>query len=467
MADTVDLSFPRRIHLAGAGGAGMAAIAEVLVGMGHTVTGSDLAPSARVEHLRAIGVPVEIGHCPGNVGGAEVVAASTAIPASNPELEEAARRGLVVLRRAGILAGICALRRSVGVAGTHGKTTTSAMLAQILEGAGRQPSVILGGEMLGEGAVAPGAGGRWGEGEWLVVEADESDSTFLQLDLAAGLVTSVEEDHLDHFGGRQGLEEAFAAFAAQVTGPLVVCADDAAANALRPASKVSYGTAPDATFRVSAPTGTRWEVRSELFREEERLGWVNLRVPGAHNALNAAGALAMAMTLGLSFEEALPGLESFAGVARRFELLVERHGVTVVDEYAHNPGKLRAALATAAGMWDRVVAVFQPHRYSRTAALSEQLAEALTGADVVVVTPVYSAGEDAIPGVTAGRLAAQLRALGANEVHLVLDLDDLEPVLDGLLRPGDLCLALGAGDLSDRMRQYVKGHSHGDGHSHG
>lgn len=453
---------PRRYHVVGIGGAGMSAIATALVGLGHQVTGSDLKESPVVDRARALGIRVFIGHDPDQVGDAEAVALSTAIPPSNPELQEAQRRGLQIFNRAQVLAGICATKRTIAVAGSHGKTTSSSMLALILRQAGWKPSFIIGGDLneVGSGAV-------WEEGEWLVVEADESDGTFLHLPREAGLLTSVEPDHLEYWGGEDQLVEGFRGFLAGVTDLRVVCVDDEGAAAVATDLGVTtYGTAPSADFRVSEVTlwGTAAEFQAR-FRGGETMS-VNLPVPGLHNVMNAAGAMALAMELGVDGSDAVAAIGRFGGVARRMEFRGERDGVTFIDDYAHLPSEVASAISAArAGEWERVVVVFQPHRYSRTASLAHSFERSFDEADVVVVTDIYSAGEAPRPGVS-GKLIVDAVAAGAGGPSArrrgrqpkIVWLPSRLDVVDWMranLRAGDLCLTLGAGDVTTLAHEFV------------
>ncbi len=445
-APSLDLSTPRRIHVVGIGGAGMSAIATVLVAMGHTVTGSDLKHSAGLERLKSLGVGVTVGHRAQNVGDAELVAISTAVPARNPEVAAAADEGIPVLTRADLLAAIAATRRTVAVAGTHGKTTTSSMLALVLVEAGLHPSFIVGGEVneIGTGAV-------WDDGAWLVVEADESDGTFLRLSHDLALVTSVEPDHLEHYGGFDALVAAFERFLESSAGPKVLCADDGvAADLARRCGGVTYGTSEAAEYRMTAVVSGRSAVAFALEHGGTELGDVVVPLPGVHNARNACASLVAGLLVGAPFEAGARALARYGGVARRFQFRGEREGVTFVDDYAHLPTEVRAALSAArGGGWRRVVCVFQPHRFSRTAALWDHFADAFEDADVVVVTGVYEAGEVPRPGVT-GKLVVQavLDAHPHASVAYLPSRQDWLPYLQHLLRPGDLCLTLGAGDLT-------------------
>ncbi len=453
----VDLSRSRRVHIVGVGGGAMGAIASVLLAEGHHVSGSDQQASAGTERLVGSGARIEIGHRPANVGDAEFLAISTAVAATNPEVEEARRRGLPVYSRAEILSAITRLRRTVAVAGTHGKTTPSSMLAVVLRQAGWDPSFIIGGDIAGIGS-----GAAWRPGEWLVVEADESDGTFLDLEAEAVVVTSIEADHLDHYGDLGHLQAAFDRFLARAPGPRIVCEDGPlSAAAAGRASAVTYGLAPSARYRVEGLTLGRFDSSSRLVRDGTTVAELRLAVPGAHNAANAAATAAMAAELGIGREAIEAGLAGFVGVARRFQRHGERDGVTYIDDYAHNPGKVRSVLeAAAAGGWDRIVCVFQPHRYSRTSSLWADFADVFEPADVVVVTDVYPAGEAPIEGVT-GRLVADavLSAHPSTRLDYVKDRVELAAHVRRLLRPGDLCLTLGAGDLNLLAAELAQGGS--------
>jgi UDP-N-acetylmuramate--alanine ligase len=439
----VDLAVPQAIHIVGVGGAAMSAIASILRTMGHRVSGSDLRDSPRHDRLRAAGVTVFVGHSAAHVpADAAAVAISTAIPPSNPEVVEAVSRGIPVLSRAEVMAAICAVRRTVAVAGTHGKTTTSSMLALVLVEAGLEPSFVIGGDVL-----TLGTGVVWDDGELFVVEADESDGTFLALGASAVLVTNVEPDHLEHYGSFAALRGAFERFVHDAPGPKVVCADDPIAAGL---GGVSYGVSEQADYRMVDIALGRSSVSFSIAHDGSVLGTLRLPVPGLHNGLNACGATVMGLLLGADFDAAARAMARYGGVARRFQFRGERGGVTFVDDYAHLPSEVRAALAAAGdGGWRRIVCVFQPHRYSRTGALWRDFASAFVGADLLVVTDVYPADEQPRPGVT-GKLIVDA-VLGAHPESLVAylpDRRDWAPYLRRVLRPGDLCLTLGAGDLT-------------------
>jgi UDP-N-acetylmuramate--alanine ligase len=441
-----ELGRPRRIHVVGVGGAGMSAIASVLAAMGHEVSGSDLKPSRATERLSAAGVNVMLGHSAANVGNAEVVAVSSAIPPSNPEVLEARSGGATLMSRAQILAQLCALRRCIAVSGTHGKTTTTSMLALILVEAGMRPSFLIGGDVNEIGANA-----LWDAGEWLVVEADESDGTFLSLEPEIAVVTNIEPDHLEHYGGFEQLVEAFDSFCTGRSGGVVAGSDDRLSLevGLRHGAEL-VGASPQSAHRIEnlslGPDGVSFDLKSH----GEELGRLLLPVLGANIANNAAVAVVTAMKAGAPFESAQRALARFAGVARRFEQRGEKGGVRFVDDYAHLPSEVRAVIGAAHQLRpERLVVVFQPHRYSRISSLGDQFADAFVDADITVVTDVFPAGEKAIPGIT-GRVVTD--AITAAHPGLVVEYvpgrAELRTHLEKLLRPGDLCLTLSAGDLT-------------------
>jgi UDP-N-acetylmuramate--alanine ligase len=442
---------PRRIHLVGIGGAGMSAIATVLAEMGHRVSGSDAAPSATLDRLAAAGIRTTVGHSASNIRPPlDFVAVSTAVPPTNPEVLEAVRLAIPVLRRAEVLAAICSGRDTVAVAGTHGKTTTSSLLAEVLTATGRDPGFIIGAEVRSLGRAA-----RWGTGADFVVEADESDGSAFELPRTSAIVTNVEPDHLEHHGGFEQLRDAFDRFVTETDGVVVACADDPVAADLaarhRGAQPIrTYGLDPGADYRIVDLETVRSGVSWRIVRDGVPLAQAAMSLPGVHNATNATAAVALASELGVDPVEAAAALGNDSGVARRFELRGEARGVTFVDDYAHLPTEVAAALAAAAGGgWDRVVAVFQPHRYSRTEALWRSFADAFGDADVLVVTGIYPAGEPPRAGVT-GELVLQavVDAHPGRPSLYVEDLDELAELLEAMLRPGDLCLTLGAGDLT-------------------
>jgi UDP-N-acetylmuramate--alanine ligase len=441
-----DLRVPRHVHVIGVGGAGMSAIATVLAAMGHTVSGSDLQTSAVTERLRGQGVTVTRGHAAANVAGADIVTASPAVGADNVEIQEAVRLAIPIARRGEMLAAIADTRRAVAVAGTHGKTTTSSMLSLMLVEGGLRPSFLIGADV---GDLATNA--VWDDGDVLVLEADESYGTFSSLRPELTVLTNVEPDHLDHYGTVEVLERAFALLLEHTTGRVVASADDPVAAALGAArGGVLVGEADGADYQVRGLRLARSALSFRLEGPGGALGELSAPVPGRFNAANAALAAVAALELGVPFDALASALARFTGVPRRFEFRGTAGGVTFVDDYAHLPGEVRAALAAArSGEWRRVVAVFQPHRFTRTASLAASFAEAFGDADLLVVTDVYRAFETPVPGVS-GRLVAD--AVAARHPELSVSYapgrDELRRAVAGLLRPGDLCLTLGAGDLT-------------------
>ncbi len=437
-------------HFIGIGGAGMSGIARVLHDRGVAVTGSDLKGSRYSQALSAIGVPVTIGHDAGNLGDPEVVVISSAIPDGNPELAAARERGIPVWPRAKMLAHLAGELSTVAVAGTHGKTTTSSMVATMFDNMTLDPTFLIGGEVDGFGTNA-----RCGAGPHYVVEADESDGSFVFLTPEVAVVTNIEADHLDHYGTLAAVEKTFAEFMCRVPseGSLVVWADDDRLMEIASecgARVVSYGCAANAdvrchslvragqghTFTIALPNGDEVDCRID--------------VPGEHNVWNAAASLATAFALGLDVEEAARALEGFSGVRRRFDHIGAADGVTVVDDYAHHPTEVRATLAAArtAGH-ERVWVVFQPHRYSRTEALSVDFGEAFGDADRVVLMDVYGAGETPVPGVSGKTLVDSILLHNPRaRVTYLPHRAELTPYLASELRSGDLVMTMGAGDVT-------------------
>jgi UDP-N-acetylmuramate--alanine ligase len=434
----------------GIGGAGMSGIARLLLARGIEVSGSDLKGSTGLEDLGNLGAEVAVGHRADQVaadGMPDAVVVSTAIPERNPELEEARRLGLPVLARAQVLAALMSGARGIAVAGTHGKTTTTSMTSTILERAGLDPTFVIGGDLNESGSNA-----RHGRGGWFVAEADESDGSFLLLSPEVAVITNVEQDHVDFYRSR---EETLAAFAQFVRSARVVvaCADDEGVReVLRRSGRDemihTYGMGPGAHVRV-APGVASGRSAAGTIHVDGRAVPVSLRVPGVHNLLNAAAALLAAREAGVDVATAAEALESFGGVRRRFEFRGMGRGAEFFDDYAHHPTEIRATLAAVPDEYRRVVAVFQPHRYTRTEAMWCELGEALEVADVVVLTDVYGAGETPIPGVTGKLLVDSLtEAAPGKRVVYLPKRADVAPFLSAEVRPGDLVLTLGAGDIT-------------------
>jgi UDP-N-acetylmuramate--alanine ligase len=454
------------IHFVGIGGIGMSGIAEVMHQLGYKVQGSDVAESYVVEKLRKQGIAVSIGHSPENLGDAAVVVCSSAIKDGNPEMVAAAERRLPRVRRAEMLAELMRMQKTVAVAGTHGKTTTTSMVAALLDGGGLDPTVINGGIINRYGSNA-----RLGKSDWWVIEADESDGSFLRLDGTIAVVTNIDPEHLEHYGSFDRVKDSFVEFIENVPfyGLAVLCVDHPEVQniigRIRDRRIVTYGFSALADVRadnVSAvPGGSEFDAVI-LGKEGDRrvIERVHVPMPGRHNVQNALAAIAVALEMGISDEDIVKGFDKFDGVKRRFTRVGEVDGAIVIDDYAHHPTEIRAVLSAAregvssAGAADdgggggRVIAVMQPHRYTRLQALMEDFQNAFNDADVVMVTPVYPAGEEPIEGIDSDALADGLRAHGHRMVRSVSDLDDLCRSLRDLAADGDMIICMGAGDIT-------------------
>jgi UDP-N-acetylmuramate--alanine ligase len=444
----LDLSRPLRLHVVGVGGPGMSAIAIALAEMGHAVSGSDFRDQPVLDRVRAAGVTVHVGHDAAVVIGCDAVTASTAIPDTNIELRAARERGIPTLRRAGMLAAICAQARSIGVAGTHGKTTTTSMLMLMLAEAGQAPSFIVGGDVMDAGT-----GAHWSGGELLVVEADESDGTHVELPLAATILLNVELDFLQHYGTFDALLASFDRYLAHIEGPKVLCADDpVCADLATRFPAVTYGLAATADVRAVDLRSDTGSFSFAVVRHGDRLGDVHLPLRGVHNVVNATGAIAMALELGVTFESCRDALARFGGVARRFDIRGVDGGATFVDDYGHLPAEIAAVVAAARDSgdgWERVVVAFQPNRYNRIAEMWQEYQHAFVGADVVVITEIYPSGTTPIPGVT-GRLIVNA-VVDAHPRARVLWLprrEDVISFLAGEVGRGDVCISMGCGDIA-------------------
>ncbi len=444
----LDLSRPLRLHVVGVGGPGMSAIAIVLAEMGHQVSGSDVRDQPVLDRVRAAGVLVQVGHSAEIVVGCDAVTSSTAIPDTNLELRAARERGVPTLRRAGMLAAICAQARSIGVAGTHGKTTTTSMLMLMLARAGLAPSFIVGGDVMDAGT-----GAHWTGGELLVVEADESDGTHVELPLAGTILLNVELDFLQHYGTFDALLASFDRYLAHIDGPKVLCADDpVCADLATRHPAITYGLGPTADVRAVELQSADGSFSFAVERRGERLGTVELPLRGVHNVVNATGAIAMALELGVPFEACREALARFGGVARRFDIRGLDGGATFVDDYGHLPTEIAAVIAAARDSgdgWGRVIVAFQPNRYNRIAEMWQEYRDAFVGADVVVITEIYPSGTTPIPGVT-GRLIVNA-VVDAHPRARVLWLprrEDVVSFLAGEVGGGDVCISMGCGDIA-------------------
>ncbi|MCY1669234.1 UDP-N-acetylmuramate--L-alanine ligase [Rhizobium sp. SL86] len=444
------------VHFIGIGGIGMSGIAEVLHNLGHRVQGSDQADGANVQRLRDKGIPVFVGHQADNLGDAEVVVVSTAIKKNNPELMAAREKSLPIVRRAEMLAELMRFRNAIAIGGTHGKTTTTSMIATLLEAGGLDPTVINGGIINAYGTNA-----RMGEGEWMVVEADESDGTFLKLPADVAVVTNIDPEHLDHYGNFDAVRAAFRQFVENVPfyGFGVLCIDHPEVQSLvgkiEDRKIVTYGENPQADARFS---NVRMEGTRSIFDVEirrRRTGRIftfkdlSLPMPGRHNISNATAAIAVANRLGISEDGIRKGLASFGGVKRRFTLTGTWNGVSVFDDYGHHPVEIRAVLKAAReSCQGRVIAVHQPHRYSRLSSLFEDFVTCFNDADSIILAPVYAAGEEPIEGVTSDVLVSRIKAGGHRDARYMETPAELAGIIAGIAKPGDFVVLLGAGNIT-------------------
>ncbi|HUE30055.1 MAG TPA: UDP-N-acetylmuramate--L-alanine ligase [Verrucomicrobiae bacterium] len=440
----------RRVHFVGIGGIGMSGIAEVLLTLGYAVSGSDLVESETTRRLARLGARVHLGaHDAANLSeDIDVLVISSAVTYANPEVARARELKIPVIPRAEMLAELMRMKYGVAVAGSHGKTTTTSLVAAVLREAGRDPTMVVGGKLR-----ALGTNARLGQGEFLVAEADESDGTFLLLSPIIAVVTNIDREHLDYYGEMERLRDAYLQFIHRVPfyGLAVLCIDNVNVRALLPQVRkrfVTYGTSPDAEWQARELRVTGLDTVFEVWRAERRLGEVRLRMPGRHHALNALAALAVADDLEIPFRIAAHALEEFGGIHRRFEVKGDEQGVLVVDDYGHHPEEIRATLRAAReGFARRLVVVFQPHRYSRTQDLFTEFLEAFDDADAVVLTDIYAAGEERRDGVSSDALYQALRRRGHLDVRYVAARDRVAEALLDVIRPGDLVLTLGAGDI--------------------
>lgn len=438
----------RKIHFVGIGGIGMSGIAEVLLNLGYQVSGSDLRESEITRRLSGLGGKIVYGHRAENVRDADVVVTSTAVRADNPEVLEAHRKLVPVIPRAEMLAELMRMKYGIAVAGTHGKTTTTSMVATILSHAGIDPTVVIGGRLDSLGSNA-----KLGQGKFLVAEADESDGSFLRLSPTIAVVTNIDADHLDFYRDLEAIKEAFVDFVNKVPfyGVAILCLDDPNVQAIVPQVKkrfVTYGLATQVDFRATDIEHSEGRTSFDVHHQGQRLGRLSFCMPGRHNVLNALAAVAVAWELEVPFAAIAEGMQDFGGVQRRFQVKYDAAGIMVVDDYGHHPAEIRATLAAARAGWERrVVAVFQPHRFSRTQALFDEFLTAFYQADHVVVMDVYPAGEEPVPGVDSAGLAAGIAEHGHRDVHYVADRDAVAAHLMSVVEEGDIVITLGAGNV--------------------
>jgi UDP-N-acetylmuramate--alanine ligase len=443
------------IHFIGIGGIGMSGIAEVMHNLGYTVQGSDIAEGYVIEGLRKRGIKVMIGHKAENLGDAAVVVTSTAIKRGNPEVDLALETRVPVVRRAEMLAELMRLKSTVAVAGTHGKTTTTSMIAAMLDAGGIDPTVINGGIINSYGSNA-----RLGASEWMVVEADESDGSFLRLDGTIAVVTNIDPEHLDHYGSFDAVKDAFVEFVQNVPfyGAAILCLDHPEVQAILPRVKdrriVTYGFSAQADIRgdnvVSIPGGNRFDVTvRERDGSTRQISGIEMPMPGRHNVQNAIAAIAVGLQMGMQDSDIITGFAQFGGVKRRFTNVGNVDGITIIDDYGHHPVEIRAVLAAAReGVQNRIIAVVQPHRYSRLGDLMDEFQQAFNDADIVYVAPVYAAGEDPVEGVSAEALASGLKARGHRQARTISGPEELADLLAAEAQDGDMVICLGAGDIT-------------------
>ena len=438
----------RRIHFVGIGGIGMSGIAEVLLNLGYEVSGSDVASSDITQRLDDLGAAIHRGHSASNIGNADVVVTSTAVRPENPEVQAAHELGIPVIPRAEMLAELLKMKFSIAVSGSHGKTTTTSMVATILAHGGLDPTMVIGGRLASIGSNA-----RLGDGEVIVAEADESDGSFLKLSPCLAVITNIDREHLDHYRDVDEIKDAFLTFANIVPfyGTTVLCLDDPNVQEILPRIKrkvITYGLSAPADYRAEQITYAGTGSRFSLYSKGMLLGTVNLNVPGLFNIYNALAATAVAREMDLAFPAIREGLRRFTGVQRRLEVRGEARGITVVDDYGHHPTEIRATLAAARQVWPgRLIVVFQPHRYTRTKALFDEFLTAFSQADVLIVTDIYAASEEAIPGVTADSLCEAIRRAGHPDVVHLSDFAAIVTHLLKIARPSDVILTQGAGSV--------------------
>ncbi len=446
-----------KIHMVGIGGSGMSGIAEILLQQGYQVSGSDLSRSSVIKRLADLGAQVFLGHSPQNVGDVQVVIRSSAITDENSEIQEARRRKIAIIPRAEMLAELMRLKQGVAIAGTHGKTTTTSLVAAIFDTARYDPTVIIGGRLNVYGANA-----RLGEGNFLIAEADESDGSFLCLFPIINIITNIDEDHLDFYKDRNAIDRAFLQFMnnAPFYGLNIVCGDDPGIRKLihlikRPYLTYGFNEGNDLRARI-LKTGE--ENYFEVWKSGEKLGEVRLPQPGKHNILNALAAIGASLYADISFSDCVKGLASFRGVGRRFEKKGEKNGITVIDDYGHHPAEIRATLECARDVFPgrRIVAAFQPHRFTRTRDHFGEFCKIFESVDELMLTEIYAASEKPIPGISGQNLALGIRQICNTPVHYYEKLEELQKGLEEILRPGDVLLTLGAGTITNLGSDWLK-----------
>lgn len=440
---------PERVHFIGIGGAGMSGLARILIELGHRVSGSDLYQTHITSRLESMGAVCKTGHVAENVEGAELVVVSTAIKPDNPELVRAMEKGIPVIHRGEMLALLMKRQRGIAVAGAHGKTTTTSMMALVLEKNGLDPTIVIGGELNDIGGNA-----KFGRGKFLVAEADESDGSFLKLSPGIVIVTNVENDHLDYYGSVERIKEAFRTFLAGIPrdGLAVVCLDDPGVREViggYTGPLVTYGAqAGEADYVLKEVYLNGMSSRAEVYHRGRHLETLELTVPGQHNLLNALAVVAVSLHIDLDLKAITGALREFKGAGRRFQLIGEPYGIRVVDDYAHHPSEIKATLKAAKQVGaNRIIAVFQPHRYTRTSLLGEEFGAAFMDSDVVIIDDIYGAGEQPIEGVSSRIIIDAMKRNGQENVVYLGSRERIVDYLAGFARPGDLVLTMGAGNI--------------------
>jgi UDP-N-acetylmuramate--alanine ligase len=449
----------KKIHFVGIGGIGMSGIAEILIDEGFSVTGSDRTASDNTERMKMLGATVYIGHDAKNLGSdVDALVYSSAVTLTNPEVAAAQQRKIPVIRRAEMLAEVMRLKYGIGIAGTHGKTTTTSMVSLVLIEGGIDPTVIVGGRLRG----LAGSNARLGKGDFIVVEADEFDRSFLSITPTIAVLTTLETDHLDCYRDLEDIKAAFIQFASKVPfyGFVVLCLDEPALQDIMPKLKkkiITYGLNGQADLQAVDMVHRQNRTTFLVVYEGNDLGEIELQIPGKHNVQNALAAIAVGLQLKVPFPKIKAGIEKFTGVFRRWEVKAEEHGITVIDDYAHHPTEIRATLAGAKSGWRRrVVCVFQPHLYSRTRDFYDEFGRAFFNADVLVLTDVYPAREEPIQGISGELIVNAAREFGHKQVHYVPDKKDVPDFLMKIRQPGDMVITMGAGDIWKFGEEFIK-----------
>ncbi|MFP4081555.1 MAG: UDP-N-acetylmuramate--L-alanine ligase [Candidatus Aminicenantes bacterium] len=438
----------KHIHMIGIGGTGMSGIAEVLLNLGYKVSGSDINPNEATQRLIRLGANISIGHRAERVKGADVAVVSTAIKEDNVEVEEARRVNIPVIPRAEMLAELMRMKYGIAVAGSHGKTSTTSMIAQVLELAGYDPTIVVGGRLN-----KLGGHGKLGEGDFMVAEADESDRSFLYLSPFIAVLTNLDREHLDHYHSLEEIKNTFLHFANKVPFycPVVICLDDPNLQSLIPSLDrriISYGFSTQADIFAQELKFEKFTSRSTLFWKGKKLGKLKLNVPGIHSIQNAMAAACVGMDLEIAPSLILKGLENYSGIGRRFELKKETNQIMIIEDYAHHPTEIKATLEAAKKGWSRrIVGIFQPHRYSRLSLLMKSFATSFNQADVLIVTEIYAAGETPVPGVSGRTLYQEIEKFGHKHVLFEPKMEKIPSLIRKIARPQDLILIMGAGNI--------------------